>query len=428
MKSKLIKRFSTPLTEEELNNKKVKIKYIDGRLFIKITPNRYDLILVGLEAPSDLQTNRFFTQEFFSLVKKKLNKKGILVISLPGSLTYLSQELKNLNACIFHTLKSVFSYVRVFPGEGRNLFFSSDSKEISLIDRTRIISQLKERKIRVNVPVARHIEKKLHPGWQEWFLRFIAGSTNKINQDFRPWGVFYSISYWNALFAPYLCRVFRGIEKINLGMFLGLFAFLVILFLPKPKNKSLSIPLSIVTTGFAAMMFDLILIFTFQSIYGYVFSWIGLLVASFMAGAGWGAMIITSLLTRIKNNFRFFIYTELAIILFSLILTFIFLGMQSYLESQGVFPYLKILFLLLSFISGVLTGMQFPLANQIYLRNNPGLSQTVGLLYSADLLGGWLGGVIGAVVLLPVLGLFYTCAVIFLLKLSSFIVLATSIR
>lgn len=426
----LIRKFPTPLTENELTNRKVQVKYIDGRLFLKMTPNKYDLILVGLQDPSNLQTNRFFTKEFFSLTKKRLMEDGILVIGLPGSLAYINEELKNLNTCIFHTLQSVFPYVRVFPGGGRNLFLSSNSKGISLIDKTRLVNRLKERGIKVDGVLPWHIEEKLHPGWQDWFLGFLEGSTQKINCDFKPLGLFYSISHWNALFAPHLCKLFTWFEKINLPMFFALFAFLVTLFfLLWSKNKrffGLSIPLCIATTGFAGMIFDLVLLFAFQSIYGYVFSWMGLLVTFFMAGVAGGAMIITQVLPRIKNCLHFFINSELVIICFSLVLPFIFLMAQPYFGGPGVSLFLKILFLFISLISGLLTGGQFPLANKVYLADNPNLSKTAGILYSCDLLGGWLGGVVGAVVLLPVLGLFYTCGVIVLLKLSSFIVIRTT--
>jgi spermidine synthase len=428
----LVRKFPTPMTENELTHRRVKVKHIDGRLLLKMTQNRYDLILVGLLNPSDLQANRFFTKEFFSLARKKLNEDGILVIGLPGSLSYLNDELKNLNGCIFNTLKSVFPYVRVFPGDGTNLFLSSNSEEISLIDRTRLIDRLNERDIKVDVLVPRHIEKKLHPGWQDWFLGFLEGSTRKINRDFRPLGMFYSVSHWNALFAPYLCRLFRWFEKINLRMFFVLFVFFVaIFFLLRSKNMELfgsGVPLCIATTGFAGMIFDLALIFAFQSIYGYVFSWIGLLVTSFMAGAASGAMIITSLLSRIKDCLKLFINTDLTIICFSLGLPFIFLMLHPYLGNPGVFLFLKILFLIISFICGLLIGAQFPLANKIYLKDDTSLSKTAGILYSSDLLGGWLGGVVGGVVLLPVLGLLGSCVVVALLKLCSFIIIAAHAR
>ena len=428
----LLRKFPTTLTEEELNDQRVKVKHIDGRLFLKMTENRYDLILVGLTDPSDLQTNRFFTKEFFSLAKKKLNKDGILVIGLPGSLTYLNDELKNLNGCIFNTIKSVFPYVRINPGDGTNLFFSSKSGEISLIDKTGLVDRLNERNLKTNQLIPWHIEYKLHPRWQDWFLRFLEGSTPRINYDFKPLGMFYSISQWNAIFVPYLRGLFRWIEKINLGLFFLLFTiFVALFFLIRSVNKKIfgtGIPLGLVTTGFAGMISNLALIFTFQSFYGYVFFWLGLLVTFFMAGIAAGAMAVTSVLARIKNDLIFFMKTELLIICFSCGLPLVFLFVHSYLDSPAMFPHLRILFLFIAFVCGFLISAQFPIANKIYLKGDKGLSKTAGLLYGSDLLGGWLGGIAGSVVLLPVLGLSGTFVVIVLLKLSSFIIIAAQSR
>jgi spermidine synthase len=149
----LLRTFSTPLTEAELNDGRVEIHHIDGRLFLQTTQDTYDVIFVGILEPSNLQTNRFFTQEFFSLVKTKLNTGGILVLGLPGSLTYLNEELKNLNSCIFYTLKRVFSSIRAIPGDGTNLFLASDSQDISTIDRMQIIERLNQRNIQAEVMV-----------------------------------------------------------------------------------------------------------------------------------------------------------------------------------------------------------------------------------------------------------------------------------
>jgi len=425
----LFKKFPTPLTESELNDRRVNIRHIDGRLLLKTTRSKYDLIFVGIMEPSNLQTNRFFTKEFYSLARERLNERGILVLGLPGSFTYLNEELKNLNSCIFHTLRSVFPHIRAFPGDGTNLFLLSDSPEISLLDRTQMIERLNQRDIKGDEIIPWHIEQKLHHGWQGWFSNFIEGSSQKINSDFNPIGVFYSISHWNAVFAPSLRWLFIQLERLSLRtIVLLLVIFLLSYFIFRSKEKRFfraGIPLSIFTTGFAGMIFDLMLIFTFQSIHGYVFSWIGLLVASFMAGAACGAMVIAILLDRIKNCYIVFIRIELAIMCFAIGCPFIFLAADAYLGSPDTFFWFKLLFLVTSFISGLFIGSQFPLANKLYLRNSTSLTKTAGLLYSADLLGGWFGGILGAVVLLPVLGLVGTGITVGLLKLTSFIVINT---
>ncbi len=298
-----------------------------------------------------------------------------------------------------------------------------------MLDRAQIIERLNQRNIKAEVIIPWYIEQKLHDGWQGWFSSFVEGSSQRINSDFNPIGVFYSVSHWNALFAPSLRWLFRQFERISLRVIVPLFVFLLlpysILQSRKPRFFRPGISLAIITTGFAGMIFDLMLIFTFQSIYGYVFSWIGILVASFMAGAACGAMLIAIVLDRIKNCLKLFTRIELAIMSFSIGCPFVILAANVYLGRPDTFFLFSLLFLVISFVSGLLIGSQFPLANKIYLRNSTSLSKTAGLLYASDLLGGWFGGIIGAVVLLPVLGLVGTCITVGLLKLTSFIVITT---
>jgi len=428
----IMRKFPTDLTEDELTDGRVLVRHVDGRLLLKTTDDKYDVIFVGLPGPSDLQTNRFFTKEFFSLAQKRLDKKGILVFSLPGSLTYLNDELRDLNACIFNTVKSVFSYVRAMPGDGANIFLASDSEEISLIDTGRIVARLHGMGLKAEIVVPRNIDHRLHQGLADWFSGFLESGTQKLNHDFKPVGMFYSLAHWNSVFAPHLIGIFRWFENLTLRMFIVLFiiAVIFVVMILKKKRKALGagIPLCVATTGFAGMMLDIALIFTFQAIYGYVFAWIGLLVSFFMAGAAGGAMAVTSVLPRIKDDRGLFIKIDLAIIGFSLALPFVFLIMSLYLESPAAFVFLKAIFLVLSVVSGFLIGAQFPLANKIYLKDSNNLSRTAGLIYSADLLGGWIGGIAGGVVLLPVLGLQGSCIVVVLIKVVSLIIVVAQSR
>jgi len=428
----LIRRFPKPLTEMELNDNRVRVKHVDGRYFLKTTENEYDLILVGPSNPSDVRTNRYFTEEFFYLAQERLTENGILVITLPGCLTHITEELRDLNVSIFQTLKMVFSNVRAFPGEGRNLFLASNSEEIQKMDKALLIRRLKERNPDADLAIPWHIERLLHPGWTQWFMRFAEGGTLRTNHDFMPRGVFYSISHWNTRYAPYLRIPFQLLQMINLPMLFVLFiAFIMLILIFRNKNKqshAFGIPLCIASTGFAGMVFDLALIFTFQAIYGYVFAWIGLLIATFMTGIAGGAMTMISAFKRLKSDLKTFIGVDLAIICFALVLPFIFILLRPYLSVDGIFPYLKGLFLGLSFISGFLVGAQFPLANKLYLdlKGKSNFTGTAGLIYGADLLGGGIGGILGGVILLPLLGLLGACLVIVFLKLASLVIMVSN--
>lgn len=426
----VVQRFPTPLTEAELADPRVNIEYLDGRFFIKRIPHRYDLVLVSISNPLTLQINRLFSKEFFSLVKSRLEKEGILVIVLPGSLTYLSQALRDLNACILNTLKGVYPHVFVIPGDF-NLFLASTSSKVSLINHTLLSQRLNERGLEVNLLTPSHIKYKLASRWVDWFFASLKGATEKINQDFSPLGMFYSLSYWNSLFSPHTKWLFRWFEQVNLRQlmipfFIFTLLFLIVCFKDPTIFTKLSIPFAIMASGFAGMIFDLALIYTFQTLYGYVFHQIGLLVAAFMVGIAAGSLAMTTVLERVKKDFVSFIGLELAIILFSGLLPAIFLLFSPYLDLPAVLSLFRVIFPVLCFVSGLLIGAQFPLASKIYLKRSPDLSRTAGLLYGADLAGGWIGGMLGGVLLLPVLGLIQTCTAVVLLKMISLLILLVS--
>lgn len=422
----MVKKYSTPLTDSELTSIKLNVHHVDGRYFIKEFSFNYDLIFIGLSNPQDLQVNRLFTREFFSSVRHRLRDEGILVVHLPGSLTYIGEELKNLNRCILNTLNDVFRNVETIPGDGINLYLASQSEGISLLTPHDIIQRLTERGIETTFLTPYHIEYKLNPQWHDWFLSSLEQATDKINRDFHPLGVFYSLAYWNALFSPSLRGFFDSFEKLTLPMFLFVFLGLTLVLWITRKwyqgSAYVSIPVCIAATGFAGMIFNLVLIFAFQTLYGYIFSWIGILVSALMVGVAGGGYLSTSYLVKRMRYLTFFSGTEIAIILFSIALPVVFLKT----ELLSTRP---LLFIPLAFISGLLIGIQFPLANKIYLSaiGSPGLSSTAGLLYGADLIGGWCGGVMGGVVLLPVLGLGQTCVIVCMLKLSTFFLLMSSI-
>ena len=212
---KLIQKFPTPLTQSELSDKRVKIHYTDGRFFVKRTQDRFDIIFIGLPSPQELQTNRLFSSEFFSTAKGRMNPDGIIALTLPGSFTYISPELRDLNTCILETLKNVYRSVRIIPGD-INLYLASDSEKLGHVTAKEIIKRLEERKIKTSLITKSYIEYRLNERWLKWFLKSMEGRRININSDFRPLGVFFSLSYWNALFSPYLTGIFKGFEKFSL--------------------------------------------------------------------------------------------------------------------------------------------------------------------------------------------------------------------
>jgi len=431
---KLIQKFSTPLTQLELSDPRVRIHYTDDRFFINRTQDQFDLIFIGLPAPQGLQTNRLFTSEFFSIAKEKMNPGGILALTLPGSLTYISPELRDLNRCILETLKTVFLSVRIIPGD-TNLYLASNARKLERVTSADIVKRLEESKIKTSLLNKGYLEFRLHDRWLKWFSEPTEGKEIQINSDFRPIGVFFSLSYWNALFSPSLAAIFKWFEGFSLQIsisFMILFTLLVsLVFAKRPSLSGQAIPYTIFTTGLAGMIFSLGTLFTFQTFYGYLYHQIGLLIAIFMLGVTLSSFYMTLHLDRIESDSHLFLKIEICIISFSFLFPFVFSISSQYLEKTTIALLVYPLFLIMSFLSGACIGLQFPLASKIYLMlsgKERTIGHTAGLLYGADLLGGFLGGLFGGVLLLPVLGLKESCFMMGLIKMSSLALLLIFIK
>lgn len=412
----MVRKHPTALTQNELNDPRVNIKISDGSRYLKTTKNKYDILFINLPSPTSLQLNRFYTKELFSLVKNRFkDSNSILVFKLPGSLSYLNEELQQLNLSILDTLKNTFPFVNVIPGDF-NLYMSSLSN--FNIESNLIVERLAQKNIPTRLLSPFHIEYRLNDKWTKWFYSILDKTPKvKINSTFSPVGVFYGLSYWNSIFSPSLNKIFKFINKINLKslILIILSVSLLILFLSLflPRIKDINIPYAILTTGLLGMSFDLIIIFIYQSIYGYVYHHIALLITAFMSGLTLGGYLMTKRLSNIINKKTSLALFELGMLIFCLTIIPILI----YLEKSKA--NLSFMFFIITAVSGFLVGSEFPLANSLYKQTKS--TQIAGRLYALDLLGSWIGALIVSIALIPILGLVQTCIFLAALKISSLI-------
>ncbi|MFC1752724.1 hypothetical protein ACFL96_04935 [Thermoproteota archaeon] len=419
----MIRNHPSDLTRQELKDERLSIKISDGGRYIKTTERRYDLIFLNLPIPTTLQLNRFYTKDFFHLAGSAFkDDKGIFVCKLPGSLGYINTQLRQLNLSVLETLKKEFKFVKVIPGDS-NIYLASQSDLFTL---PHILTRRRQaRGVATKVLTPMHVEYRLHRRWSDWFEDSLKQTPDTdTNSLLLPKGLFYSLSYWNNLFSPQLDRLFEIVEKIKLKFLLIFVASITILLAILCKAfkrlKNIVIPYAIFTTGTLGMTFNLIFIFTYQSFYGNVYHHIALLITAFMAGLTLGGWMMTKRIARIWNKKRYFITFELDLILFSLILV------PALLSVGASKLNLSFVFFLLSALSGLLVGSEFPLANSFYKARSS--SQTAGILYALDLAGSWIGAVVVAVFFVPIIGLLETCIFLALLKLSSLILIALFTR
>jgi len=446
----VVQRFPTPLTVGELSDPRVNIEHVDGRLLVRELAAEggglegYDLVIINLPYPSTLQLNRFYTKEFFQLVRAILREEGVVAFPLPGTLTYVGPGMRNLNATIYETLKQVFPHTHVIPGDV-NLWLASPEAHLEAVTLETLVRRWEGRALPTSLMTDFHVRLKLDEQRLAWFwdsLRrgeeaWISGrgrpSVANSNEDLRPAGLLYGLFYWNELFSPGFSGYFEFLERISLptiGAILVLLtaAFLVVRRLSR-RVKMASVPVVIVTTGFAGMAFDLLVVFAFQAFYGYVYQQIGLLLTAFMAGLSLGGWIMTRRVERIEEGKPLLLRLEGAIAACWLLFPIVLAIQYAQAGRPGVSAAVGPILLILNTLAGFLVGMEFPLASKMYLKTSigeaAGETATAGILYASDLLGAFLGALLVSAMLLPALGVLETCLLVAVLKLGSLLLVAT---
>jgi spermidine synthase len=429
-----IQQYVPATVQPGLNDARVQIHAVDGRFFLQQVEKQYDIILLNLPDPANLEINRFYTTDFFKLCRKKMTSGGLLVFQLPGSATYLNQELINLNGCLLNTTRQIFGSVLVIPDE-LNLFLATDDSVMLATSPDQQIDQFKQQKIVTRMITPVYLHYKLSVRRQADFLEQTAQIRDiGINTDLSPIALYYSLAYHYSINSPRFVAWMQKIPRIRpTHILLLLFSVLVPLawiFFRIHRSglwKNI-IVLPVIGSGFTGIGIPVVFMLLFQSLFGYIYLWIGLLVTSFMTGLTTGSIWITGRLNKIRNELREFIILLILLTVYLLIILIILAGLKYTSAHLFSTTAMKIFILAATACCGFLVGAQFPLANKIYLGTDTRIGQAGGLLYSADLAGAWLGGLIVTALLIPVFGLINTVLVFLLLNLISLCFLVLLVR
>ncbi len=425
-----VRRFPTSLTEGELSDSRVRVETVDGRFLVRRmiweSTSRaeagYDVVLIHMPYPSTLQINRLYTMEFFEMSRKVLSKGGIIVIGCPGSPGYLTPEMRSLNLMISDTLRQVFPHIRPVPGD-QTLWLASYSLDLLAVPLETLVARWESRALETRLISPAHIRYKLDHSRLRWFQGILEQAREDdrwINRDMRPIGLLYGLLYWNVLFSPQTGKLLAASSQLKVWEMILPIAMGVLLFWGTirlvGKWKKAVVPIVVITTGFAGMTADLIIVFAFQTLYGYVFSWVGLLISTFMAGAGLGGLIMTTRLPVIADQHRMLLRLEAALLFYWIALPFALSFLHSQASDPLVFSSTRWLLLLLNAMAGFLVGCQFPLANAIWSKGYHREGKVAGFLYACDLVGAFFGTVVIPVIAMPVFGVLQTCLLMAIVK------------
>jgi|GEM_PF-753622 len=433
-----LKKYPTKLTASEFSDPRVRVINSDGRFFIRTSPRNYDLILVGAVSSADLGSNRMFTADFYALAARRLKPGGVVAFWLPREESYMGREQALVYASILSSFRENYRFIRVIPCDYYTIFLGSNYIDMARFTLNTLAQRLARQGVESSVFPPSYLEYLMAPDREKNFLRLLPESEVVSNRDQRPIAVFEMLAFAGKKYfglASWLVSLMGRLGRFEVCAIVLLPFFIIPAFFFRRSSMKPAILYCIATTGFFGMLASLLLMFIFQAYYGYVFTALSIFIAVFMAGAGAGAIVAVRRVNisdrsgvgagfKPAPTVRAMILLEAAMILFCLALA-ILLGSWA---GSGDHALLK--FGLLFFLSGFFVGAQFPLAAALFSRGNVGTGlkpvptdagRVSGVLYGADLAGAWIAGAAGGVILLPVAGLFNTCLLVSILKLSSLI-------
>ncbi len=397
------------------SDSRVRMHYADGRFYLKTVGDSFDVIILNVPDPQTAQLNRFYTVEFFRSARDHLASGGLLALQLRSSEDYISPDLAEFLRCIHHTLQTVFPYVVAIPGESIH-FFAAKRPDVLTDNPQTLISRLQERNLKTQYVREYFIPFRMMPDRMEQIREQLRPLLlTPVNRDFEPIAYYFNIVLWSTQFKLGDSRWFRAAAHIaftgiiDAVLAISLLVAILLACMPRRERRTRSAAACCVAaTGFTLMALQIFLLLAFQSVYGYVYHQLTILIAMCMAGIAFGSWLgIRRIRSSNRPRSRTIATNQFLLALSGPALIFVagllskVSGMATtWLAAQIVFPGLAAL-------CGMLGGYQFPIATEIYLGDDSGRSR-LGTLYAIDLLGGCMGALLLSSYVIPVFGFWKT--------------------
>ncbi|HUW83908.1 MAG TPA: fused MFS/spermidine synthase [Phycisphaerae bacterium] len=420
-----------------LDDPRVRVHHADARQFVKQADTAYDLILAMLPSPSSVQIARFHTQQFFHEVRNLLTPDGIYVFTADAPPGELHAESRRYLASLVATLRTAFEDVVVEWGVTPRIFacrtpgwLTTDPRVLasrllrhgcvildlepgqsSDLDRTALYSaffagtdwlapdKVAQRRTEIETYAGAAVYTDARPAaYIDWFIWW---DKQQRGPSARLFEWMQRISSWQVLLAAVAAMALWQVLRRSLS--------------PRPRPLSDAVLLCVVTTGLSAMALEIVLLFAFQSLYGYVYQRIGLIIAVFMFGLVIGSGGMNRILRRrLAGSLSLLVVIAVLLGLSAATIPLILTGLGRLGNASLAEP---VIFSLV-FAIGLFGGLVFPLAAALLLRSRPAPTRTAGWLEAADHGGACLGALVTGLLLVPVLGMAATCYILAVLNIA----------
>lgn len=398
-----------PQTTRGLSDPRVHIHAVDARLFLDATHDTFDEIILSTATPDNAQLNRFYTAEFFGLVRRRLANGGVFALSLHSSEEVLSDNLGYFLRCIHKTMQLQFPYIAAIPGDTLHLF-GALQPGIVTEDPQILADRLRRRHIDTQYVREYSLPFRMMPDRLAQIRDTLRSRTQTpVNSDAHPVAYYFSTVLWCAQFNTAYARMLESLARIPISaLFVAAtvsFLTILLVWIRLGRSRLVAAGASAAVSGFTLMAIQILLLLSFQATYGVVYSELAGLISALMAGiavGSWIGIVVTrhanSTICARRAAINQFILTFTApmLLLFAGIIASSAAGSEKPFAAHIAYP-------LLALLVGIPGGCQFPLATSVY-SSRPRQHGNLGTLYALDLAGGCIGAMLLATLLLPLFG------------------------
>lgn len=421
----------------------------DGVRYVQRCRETFDAVLVNAPAPSTAAANRYYTREFYVSVRRLLAPGGFVKASVVSS-ERLERAAAMLGASIDRTLRAVFPVVLVTAGQETVwLAGATAAPEGGGVDAAGLTldrATLAARSRAAAVPATAFRPEyflgadELDPAKRALVERRFAAADAQVNTILRPAAYFQQLVLWGEMAGTagsrWLARL-RGLHPVQAAAWLAGLAVLLpaigaaLRCRPPVDRLRARWPralagFQLATTGLAGMALNVVLVFVFQSLYGYVYARMGAIVAAFMGGLIAGAASGRALVLRAPwAALRALAGVDVLMLALTLAVAALVRLAAGAGGGAAAVPSEWLVYLAVA-ACGWCVGAEFPLANRVFVVAGGAPATAAALASASDSVGAAAGSLLVGVALLPVFGVPSTCLVLAALKLAGLGALAAA--
>ncbi len=415
------------------DDSRVKMVSEDVGYFVKRCDRRFDLVILNAPDPATLAANRFYTPGFYRDVRALLTDGGVFYTAIDSAVRLRSAVVER-NASVYRSIKTVFDNVLVTAGDENRFIASAEGSSICL-DRRTLFSRAENFSSKADhfMPEFFLASEIINPEKVDYVAQRFNESNVPANTHLNPVTYFFSLLLWSRYSDSGLEESLAALRSVDSRDIVwpvmggGIVCIAVgLYFRNKRANEGqrcgnlwarCMTVILVATTGFAGIALEIIMLFVFQTLYGYVYTRIGLVAAMFMLGLVAGGLFGRRVVMKADGRCVFvclclcealLLIESAAVPVLVQVATRVEAATALYMVEAGV--YMAVV------VAGALVGFEFPAANAFFLASGGRVRTSAAITDAFDHIGSAVGCIAVGVVLLPVLGIGSSCMALAALK------------